>query len=162
MLESLTQKHKLYRVREGNTTLLETDDLEEAIHVQKMAHLRTGTTWRAYHEIDKWHEDDRYLGKAGYGDYKQLSPEDCWHCGRLLKNCKCKLHVLDIDLETLSYCEKRGLWYNDPLWISFWNWVSWSCPDVSCPNCGSYQRVQIGYDLYWLKCLDCGYMEFDD
>lgn len=27
MLKNSTQKHKLYRVREGNTILLETDDL---------------------------------------------------------------------------------------------------------------------------------------
>lgn len=31
-----------------------------------------------------------------------------------------------------------------------------------CPKCHGKNIIQTGYDSWWLKCEDCGYMEVDD
>ena len=74
--------------------------------------------------------------------------------------------IFDLQMPVALECEKKGLIFNDSLIPSFWYWVSWSCPDVSCPNCGSYKRHQDqdaldhGYSI--LVCRDCSHREFDD
>jgi len=75
---------KQFRVYEGIKLLLETENLEEAKRVWRQAHRED-----KYHEIHRWHEDDQYLGKAGYVGTYQLEPYDCPECGRRPGTCKC-------------------------------------------------------------------------
>jgi len=73
---------------------------------------------------------------------------------------------MDLQRDTMLECERKGLIFNDELWISFWHYVNIQNPDVSCPNCGSYKRHQDrdalrhGYSI--MVCRDCGEREFDD
>lgn len=154
---------KQFRVYEENTMLLETDDRTEAGDCQRNAHRKDPT---------KFHEVYRLNSEGKYDGIDQFSPHDCPECRQRPKNCKCKqkqiMNIFQQQLPIVIQCEKRGIFdaENACVWKPFWFWVSWSCPDVSCPNCGSYNRYQdpralaIGYSVF--VCRECDHREFDD
>ena len=83
---SVLEKIPKFIVLEGITTILKTDDLEEAKRVQKEAHRKNR---KEFHEIHEFNLGGNRL----YGGRNQLAPNDCPDCRRRPEDCKCQTKV---------------------------------------------------------------------
>lgn len=75
-----------YIVKEGNTTILRTNDKQEALTAMREAHRKNVSEYHEVHEFNCLN-DNLYHGT------NQLEPYDCPTCFRNPRDCVCKVKV---------------------------------------------------------------------